>query len=266
MHVGRGNGAPALTSTRSLLLRLAALLFVALPAPASARAPVVLAAASLQEALTGAADAWVARGHVRPIISFAASSALARQVEAGAPADLFVSADEEWMEYLAKRGLIRPASRVSILTNRLVLIAPKDSRLRLLIGPGFALARALGDGRLAIADPAAVPAGRYAKAALIWLGVWAGVAAKVAPAENVRAALALVERGEAPAGIVYATDAAASSKVRVIGVFPASSHPAISYSMALLRSATGSEADAFRRFLLSSSSKAIFRRFGFGTR
>lgn len=255
-----------MTPIRSMLLRVALLVFAASPNPTLAKAPVILAAASLQESLTATADAWVVRGHERPIISFAASSALARQIEAGAPADLFISADEEWMDYLAKRGLIRPPSRVSFLTNRLVLIAPKDSKLRLVVGPGFALARALGDGRLAMADPDAVPAGRYGKAALTSLGVWPAIAAKVAPAENVRAALALVERGEAPAGIVYATDAAASRNVRVIGVFPPSSHPAISYPIALLSSSASRDADMFRQFLLSRSAKAIFRRYGFGTK
>lgn len=255
-----------MTIIRSTLLRLTLLLLASLPCAAVAKPPVILAAASLQESFTASADAWVARGHERPIISFAASSALARQIEAGAPADLFISADEEWMDYLAKRGLIRPASRVSFLTNRLVLIAPRNSKLRLAIAPRFALARALGDGRLAMADPQAVPAGRYGRAALTSLGVWPAVASKVAPAENVRAALALVERGEAPAGIVYTTDALASRNVRVIGVFPATSHPVISYPMALLTSTTSVEADLFRRFLVSRSGSAIFRRYGFGTK
>jgi molybdate transport system substrate-binding protein len=254
------------TLFRSTLVRVALLLFAILPSPALAKAPVVLAAASLQESLTASADAWAAKGHERPVISFAASSALARQIEAGAPADLFISADEEWMNYLAKRGLIYPSSRVSFLTNRLVLVVPKDSRLRLAIRPGFPLARGLGDGRLAMADPDAVPAGRYGKAALTSMGIWPAVAAKLAPAENVRAALALVERGEAPAGIVYATDAAASRNVRVIGVFPASSHPAISYPLALLRSATSADAGPFRQFLLSRTAKVIFSRYGFGTK
>lgn len=255
-----------MTLFRSALLRVAMLLLAILPGPALAKAPVVLAAASLQESLTAAANAWASRGHERPVISFAASSALARQIEAGAPADLFISADQEWMNYLAKRGLIVPSSRVSLLTNRLVLIAPRDSRLHLAIRPGFPLLRALGDGRLAMADPEAVPAGLYGKAALTTLGIWPAVAAKVAPAENVRAALALVERGEAPAGIVYATDAAASRKVRVVGLFPASSHPTISYPLALLQSATSADARAFRQFLLSRKAQLIFSGYGFGTK
>ena len=239
---------------------------VAAPASAEPKGPLVLAAASLQESLQAAAQAWTAKGHAPPVISFAASSALARQIEAGAPADLFLSADEEWMDYLAGKGLIVPASRVSFLRNSLVLIAPSSSKLRLMIVSRFPLARALGDGRLAMADPDAVPAGRYGKAALERLDVWAGVSDKLARAENVRAALALVERGEAPLGIVYATDARASTKVRVIGTFPHGSHPPISYPVARLKTSTNAEADLFRRFLLSREGKAIFTRYGFMTR
>lgn len=255
-----------------------ALLFAAImPAAAQAQAqprpqaPVVLAAASLQESLTAAAQRWAAKGHPKPVLSFAASSALARQVEAGAPADLFISADENWMNYLAQRRLIQPRTRVSFLTNSLVLVAPAASRIglgsgRLSIGPRFPLAAALGQGRLAMADPAAVPAGKYGKEALTRLGVWASVEPKIAAAENVRAGLALVSRGEAPLGIVYATDARAAPGVRVIGTFPASSHGPISYPLAALASSRNPEAEGFRRFLVSAEGKAMFRRFGFGTR
>ena len=236
------------------------------PAQAQQRGPTVLAAASLQESLTAAANAWTARGNARPLLSFAASSALARQVEAGAPADLFISADEEWMDYVAAKGLIRANSRVSFLSNRLVLIAPASSTTRITIRRNFPLARALGNGRLAMANPDSVPAGRYGRAALTSLGVWNAVSGKVAGAENVRAALALVERGEAPFGIVYATDARASSRVRVVGTFPANTHPAITYPIAALRSSSNAEAEGFRRFLISRQGKAIFARFGFGTR
>lgn len=229
------------------------------------RGPVVLAAASLQEALTEAADAWAAKHHARPVISFAGSSALARQIEAGAPADLFISADEEWMDYLARKGLIRPNSRATLLSNQLVLIAPVGSNTTLTIRRGFPLARALGSGRLAMADPDSVPAGKYGKAALSHLAVWPLLASKVARAENVRAALALVERGEAPYGVVYATDARASSRVRVVGIFPASSHPAIAYPIAALRGSTNPAAETFRRFLVSREGKAIFARHGFVT-
>lgn len=248
---------------RHLAFIVCALLAGLTPAEAQQRAPLVLAAASLQEALNEAASAWAAQRHPRPVLSFAGSSALARQIEAGAPADLFISADEEWMNHVAAKGLIRPASRVPFMSNRLVLVAPVSSAARLAIGPRFPLARALGAGRLAMADPDSVPAGRYGKAALARLGVWPAVAGKVARAENVRAALALVERGEAPFGIVYATDARASAKVRVVGVFPANSHPLISYPLATLRRSTNPDSEAFRRFLISRPGKAIFARHGF---
>lgn len=229
-------------------------------------APVVLAAASLQESLTAAADAWAAKGHPRPVISFAASSALARQVEAGAPADLFLSADEQWMDWLATRGKLRAGTRASFLSNRLVLIAPAASPVRLAIAPRFPLARALGKGRLAMADPDSVPAGRYGREALTRLGVWPQVSARIARGENVRATLALVARGEAPLGIVYATDARAAPGVRAVGMFPASSHAPITYPVATLATSGSREAEGFRRFLLSPEGKAVFRRFGFGTR
>lgn len=235
-------------------------------ADARERGPLVLAAASLQEGMDDAAGAWAARGQARPIISFAASSALARQVEAGARADLFVSADVEWMDHVAGKRLVRKGTRSPFLANRLVLVAPAQSRVHLRIGRDFALARALGKGRLAMADPDAVPAGKYTKRALASLGVWPAVRARIARAENVRAALSLVERGAAPLGIVYATDARASRRVRVVDVFPASSHPPIVYSMAMLTTSTNRDAEAFRRFLLSREGKAIFARRGFATR
>lgn len=238
-------------------------LFGALPARAQSAAPVVLAAASLQEALGEAADAWARQRHPRPVLSFAGSSALARQVEAGAPADLFISADEAWMDHIDQRGLLASGSRRVIAGNRLVLIAPLDSHVTLRIAKGFPLARALGAGRLAMADPAAVPAGRYGRAALEALGVWAVVEPRVVRSENVRAALALVERGEAPLGIVYATDAAASRKVRVVGVFPASSHPPIRYPAAQLKTAKAKDASAFLAFLGSRQARVILARHGF---
>ena len=249
---------------RRLLIAMFALIFSAAPvAQAAERGPLVLAAASLQEALTDAADTWAAQGHPRPVLSFAASSALARQVEAGAPADLFMSADEEWMDYVARKGLLAARSRLSLIGNRLVLIAPAASRARLTIARGFPLGQALGNGRLAMADPDAVPAGRYAKAALTSLGVWASAEPRITRAESVRAALALVERGEAPLGIVYATDARASVRVRVIGEFPAASHPPIRYPLARLRTSSNPGAEEFRRFLKSPAARAIFVRHGF---
>lgn len=260
-------GSKSLVRFVARMIAMTALLS-AMIAPTAARAkpPLVLAAASLQESLTLAADRWAAKGHARPVLSFAASSALARQVEAGAPADLFVSADEEWMSHLAGKRLIRPRTRVSFLTNSLVLVAPAGSRVRLSIGPRFPLAGALGPGRLAIADPGAVPAGKYAKQALTRLGAWSSVERKIAAAENVRAALALVARGEAPLGIVYATDARAARGVRVVGTFPASSHAPISYPVATIANSRNPEAEGFRRFLVSAEGKAVFRRFAFGTR
>lgn len=247
------------------LVGVALLFGTASPTAAAPRAPFVLAAASLQESLAAVARKWAESGHPMPVISFAASSALARQIEAGAPADLFISADQQWMNELQKRGLLAPKSRLTLLGNDLVLIAPLVSRIRLPITKGFPLARALGTGRLAIADPAAVPAGIYAEAALKSLGAWGDVKGRLAPAENVRAALAFVERGDAPLGIVYATDALQSKKVRIIGRFPASSHEAILYPVARLASSTSVEAESFLRFLASPAAKAIFRQFGFTT-
>ncbi len=245
---------------RLLVLGLAILAIGAAPAP---RAPVVLAAASLQESLSAAADAWAQTGHPRPVISFAASSTLARQAEAGAPADLFVSADEEWMDALAAKGLLAAGTRADLVGNRLVVVEPVGRR-SVIPASGPRLARVLASGALAMADPDSVPAGKYGKAALEKLGVWTAVAPKVVRAENVRAALALVERGAAPFGIVYLTDAKASAKVRVAGLFPRASHPPILYPVARLARSTNPEAEGFRRFLLSGRGRAIFARFGFG--
>lgn len=235
-------------------------------APALAAPPLVLAAASLQESLTAVAAAWAARGHERPILSFAASSALARQIDAGAPADLFVSADEDWMDEVQRKGGVRAGTRVSFLANRLALIAPVASARPVAIRRGFPLAALVGRGRLAMGDPESVPAGKYGREALTRLGVWDAVAPRVASAENVRAALALVERGEAPFGIVYATDVLASAKVKAVGIFPTASHTPITYPAALLTASTAPEAEGFRRFLISGAGKAIFRRYGFLTR
>jgi molybdate transport system substrate-binding protein len=239
---------------------------LALTPPAAARdekGPLVLAAASLQEAMTAAADRWSAKGHPRPVVSFAGTPALARQAEAGAPADLFVSADEAWMDYLVQRHLIRPRTRADVARNALVLIAPASSRTRLTVARGFPLARALGGGKLAMADPDSVPAGRYGKEALTRLGVWPGIADQVVRAENVRAALTFVRRGAAPLGVVYATDALAERGVRVVGRFPQASHAPIRYPLAVLRQSRHRDAEGFRRFLLSAEGRALFRRFGF---
>jgi len=247
--------------TRRLVL--AGLAALAIGAAPPAQAPIVLAAASLQESLTAAAEAWAQAGHPRPVISFAASSTLARQAEAGAPGDLFVSADEEWMDALAAKKLLAAGTRADLVGNRLVVVEPAGRHSSIPTG-GARLARILGAGPLAMADPDSVPAGKYGKTALEKLGAWAVVAPRVVRAENVRAALALVERGAARYGIVYLTDAKASSKVRVAGVFPPTSHPPILYPVARLARSANPEAEGFRRFLLSRRGRAIFARFGFG--
>ncbi|MDQ1231048.1 molybdate ABC transporter substrate-binding protein [Sphingomonas sp. SORGH_AS_0879] len=245
------------------ILALFGALSVSVPAVAQNRAPLVLAAASLQESMTAAADSWAKKGHPRPVISFAASSALARQVQAGGTADLFASADEEWMDVLQKDGLLAERTRSAFLGNRLVVIAPAGKGGQVTTRT---LAKTLSAGPLAMADTDSVPAGKYGKAALEKLGAWSAVAPHVVRAENVRAALALVERGAAPYGIVYATDAKASPRVHVVGLFPVASHSPITYPLARLKASTNPQAEGFRRFLLSSEGKAIFRRYGFSTR
>jgi molybdate transport system substrate-binding protein len=246
----------------------AALAFAFAPAasaqPKPAEKPItVFAAASLTDALDAVGAAYVKAGHSKPVFSYAASSSLARQIEQGARADLFISADEEWMDYLAQRKLIIAGTRVSLLGNALVLVAPAGSAMNVKIEPGFNLAGALGAGKLAMADPESVPAGKYGRAALQALGAWNGVEASVARGENVRAALRFVETGDAAAGIVYLTDAKASGdKVKVVGTFPATSHPKISYPMAEVKGAAAG-ARAFAAFLRSPAAKAIFRAQGF---
>ena len=239
---------------------------VALPAAAQTRGPLVLAAASLQGSMNAAADAWAKLGHPRPVLSFAGSSALARQAERGAPADLFVSADEAWMDYMQQRGKLVPGTRKTFLGNQLVLIVPRSVKGHVTLKRGVNLAGLIGNRRIAMAAYDSVPAGMYGKAALQSRGIWEAVRPKVAQADNVRAALALVERGAAPFGIVYATDAAASAKVRVAGSFPASSHEPIRYPIARLKTSTNRDAEAFRRFLISRRAAPIFAQFGFTTR
>ena len=229
---------------------------------AAAETVTVFAAASLKDALDENVRAYQARTGDRIVVSYAASSALAKQIGAGAPADLFISADLDWMNYLEQRRLIRSGTRLNLLRNRLVLIAPVDSRTSVKIEPGFPLARILGDGRLAMANPDAVPAGKYGKASLEALGVWREVQSKVAAAENVRAALVLVSRREAPLGIVYRTDAAVEPKVRVVAEFPENSHPPIIYPAAV--TATGkSSATAFLDSLSAPAGRAVFEKYGF---
>ena len=243
--------------------RLFLLLLALVAGPALAGPPLILAAASLQEGLNAAADAWAARHHERPVLSFASSAALAKQIDAGAPADIFISADEPWMDDVAKHGLVKAGTRVSFLANKLVLVAPAAAAKPVAIRPGFPLAKLLGRGKLAMGEVSSVPAGKYGREALTRLGVWDAIASQVAGADNVRSALALVERGEAPYGIVYATDAYASQAVKIVGVFPDDSHAPITYPIAVLTASTSPDAEAFRRFLLSGAGKTIFRRYGF---
>jgi len=242
---------------------LAAVGLSVLVTAATAQEVTVFAAASLKNALDAITAAWQAETGGRATVSYAASSALAKQIEEGAPADVFISADRDWMAYLAERDLIDRATEVELLGNRIVLIAPADSTAAVEIGEGFELAGLLGDGHLAMANVDAVPAGRYGKAALEELGVWGTVADRVAQAENVRAALALVSTGEAPVGVVYATDAAADAKVRVIGTFPEDAYPPIVYPAAVTAEAESAEAGTFLDFLTSGTAAALFEAEGF---
>jgi len=222
----------------------------------------VFAAASLTNVLGELSGAWTATSNVPVKLSFASSSVLARQIEAGGKADVFVSADREWMDYLQERGLIENSTRRDLVGNRLVLIAPADSRVELRISPGFPLAAALGNGRLSTGDPDTVPAGRYARSALVSLGVWDEVQDRLARADNVRAAMMFVARGEAPLGIVYTTDALVDPKVRIVDTFPANSHAAITYPAAAIK-AGSSEAIAFLNYLASKQARDTWRKFGF---
>jgi len=245
------------------LLPLLALLGWILPAAAQDRPVLVFAAASLKTALDEIHADLAREGVLRATASFAASSALARQIEGGAPADVFVSADLDWMDYLDQRKLVREGTRSNLLSNAIVLVAPRDSRVALAIAPGFPLAQALGDGRLAMADPASVPAGKYGQAALETLGVWSSVSGRVARAENVRAALVLVARGEAPLGIVYRTDAAAESGVRIVDAFPPASHPPITYPVAILAASTNPAAAVYLARLRTPGAARVLQAQGF---
>jgi len=229
---------------------------------AGAQALTVFAAASLRNALDEATVKWKSASRTA-VVAYGASSALARQIENGAPAQVFISADLDWMDYLEQRSLIRKDSRRNILANSLVLVGPSDRTGPVEIKPGFPIAALLGNGRLAMADPHGVPAGKYARAALEKLGVWSSVSGRIAPAENVRAALALVARGEAPLGIVYASDAIAETKVRVAATFDAGLHPPITYPAALVTTARHPLAAEFLAFLSGVPARAIFAKHGF---
>ena len=203
----------------------------------------------------------------RFVSSFASSSTLAKQIESGAPADVYLSANKKWMDYLEERKMIDPTTRFDLLSNRIVLVVPADSNIkRIAIAAHFELAKLLGDGHLAMGDPDHVPAGMYGKRALEKLGVWETVKGKVARAKDVRAALALVERGEVPLGEVYATDASISNKVRVVGVFPEDSHPQIVYPVALVAGRDTPVARRFLTFLKGSEARAVFEKYGFKVR
>lgn len=227
------------------------------------RAPLILAASSMQDALEEAAHVWAETGHAQPVLSFAGTASLARQIEAGAPADIFISADSEWMDEIDRKDLIVPGSRTVLASNELALIAKGDSTIKLPIHRGFRLKSALKGGRLAMADPDSVPAGRYARQALTSLEVWGDVEPRITRTDSVRAALALVTRGEAPLGIVYRSDAIGESGVRIIGLFPQGSHVPIVYPIAILAASKASDTAEFRGFLLSGKAGEIFAKHGF---
>lgn len=236
----------------------------AFAAGASKASITVFGAASLTNALQDLGDSFTKETGTSVKLSFAASSVLARQIESGAPADIFFAADLEWMDYLQGRNLIIKRSRREVLGNKLVLIAPADSKVELKIAPNFPLATALAGGRLATGDPDSVPAGKYARSALISLGVWNDIQDRLVRAENVRSALMFVDRGEAPLGIVYETDALVDKKVRIVDVFPANSHLPIVYPIALTMAAKP-EAAKFVEYLLSPTGDSVFKKYGFKT-
>ena len=252
--------------TRRIVLSMALGAALASPiaqATAQSRVVLVFAAASLKNALDEVAAGWQRDTGKKAVASYAGSNALVKQIENGAPADVFMSADLDWMDYGEKHGLIRPGTRVNLLGNRIVLIAPKGSTVSVEIGNGFDLAAALAGGRLAMGNVDAVPAGKYGKAALEKLGAWDGVKDRVAQAESVRAALVLVARGETPLGIVYRTDAASDPGVSIVGAFPEDSHPPIIYPVALTKDSGNPDAAGFLKYLRSPAARSAFERQGF---
>lgn len=255
-----------LRMTRMAVARwaVAGALALALSSPCFAADRVtVFAAASLKNALDTVSAAWTADTGAEAALSYAASSALAKQIEEGAPADVFISADMDWMNTLAAEEHIAYGSIVKLLGNDLVLIAPKESSLAITLADGAAIAAALGEGKLAMGDVKAVPAGKYGKAALEWLGLWPSVEGKVAMAENARAALKLVATGEAPLGIVYTTDALAEPAVKVVATFPANSHPAIIYPVGRVATSENAAAADFISYLQGAKAQSIFKAQGF---
>jgi molybdate transport system substrate-binding protein len=236
---------------------------LAVVARAAAADVLVFAAASVKDALDAQVASFKTAGGDRVVVSYGGSNALAKQLEAGAPADVFVSADRDWTDYVERKGLLRHGTRVDLLRNKLVLIAPSSNKASLRIAPVFDLKGALGNDKLAMANPDSVPAGKYGKAALESLGVWSGVERQVARAENVRAALVLVSRGEAAYGIVYATDAMADRGVRIVDTFPAASHPPIVYPAAVTMASKSPDAKAFLDYLQSPVARPVWERYGF---
>lgn len=247
----------------ALRLGLAVGLSLADAMPAAAQEIRVLAAASLSNVLDGLCLSWATKGEPRCVAVYAASPALARQIENGAPGDVFISADEPWMKHAVEKKAVKPETQRALATNLLVIIAPADSKVALTPAPNFPIAGALGHGRLSLADPDVVPAGRYAKAALQYFGVWDQVSGRIARAENARDALAFVARGAAPLGIVYATDAKVEPRVRIVASFPPGSHPPVVYPMAVTANAKSPHARAFLDFLLSPPSQAALQEAGF---
>jgi molybdate transport system substrate-binding protein len=254
-----------ITRRDALVLAGGAAALAALPRFAFAQSGdlIVFAAASLKTALDEVAAAWTRETGKRARISYAGSNTLAKQIEAGAPADLFLSADLDWMDYVAERGLIRPDTRLNLLANRLVLVAPKDSKAEVVLTPGLDLKAALGGGRLAMGNVESVPAGKYGRTALEKLGAWAGLKDKVAQTDNVRAALLLVARGEAPLGIVYRTDAGAEPNVRILATFPEDLHPRVVYPAAVTRESRNADAQALLAYLRGPAARQAFERQGF---
>ena len=249
--------------TRFLISALLALAVRATTLHAEDKTITVFAAASLKNALDDVGTAFTKQSGIKVVVSYGASSALAKQIEQGAPADLFVSADLQWMDYGVQKKVIKDDTRVKLLGNKLVLIATKDAKIdHVTIGPGFDLAKLAGDGRVATGDVRAVPVGLYAKAALERLGAWTAVEPKIAMAENVRLALSLVARGDAPLGIVYETDAKVEPNVKIIGIFPDNSHDPIIYPAALTATAKP-DATEYLSFLRSETAKSVFERYGF---
>jgi molybdate transport system substrate-binding protein len=260
------------TIQRSLIYAIAGVMVLApwgLTSAVQAAEPesvTVFAAASTTNAINDIGKLFAEKGKGTIVPSYASSSTLAKQIENGAPASVFISADEPWMNYLEERKLIEPGSRFNLLGNKLALIAPSGSSLnKVEIGPKMDLAKLLGEGKLATGDPDHVPAGKYAKAALEKLGVWKESESKLARAADVRGALTLVERGEAPLGIVYSTDAAITPKVKVVGIFPADTHPKIVYPAALVAGKATAAAKSFLEFLKTPEAKAVFEKYGFTT-